>query len=151
MPAVRPVLRTLAAAALILAAAGCADPGPSPSPSSVGPAALAGTSWIVKAVNGRAPVAGAVPTVAFDADAVTGSGGCNHIGGRYRYDRATGAFAVRELGGTAMGCLQPGVTEFETAFLQVLGNAGQAGIGPDGELILDGPAGRVLLVPLIHP
>lgn len=154
MPAVVVIRRFLAIAALVALVAGC-DFGqaasPSPAPSGGTPSALAGTSWIVKSVNDRPPVPGAVPTITFDATNVTGTGGCNHLGGRYHYDAASGTFAVTDVGMTAMGCLTPGVDAYETAFLQTLGGANHAGIGPDAELILDGPAGRVLLVPLEHP
>lgn len=112
---------------------------------------LANTSWIVASVNGRVPIAGAVPTISFTADAVTGSGGCNHIGGRYQVDSATGQFATRDVASTAMGCLQPGVSDFESLFLQALGGSSQAAIDADAQLILSGPASRIVLVALIHP
>ena len=152
MPALVVVARLVAFVAILVAVAGCGvGQAPSPTPPGSTPSTLAGTSWTVKSVNGRPPVPGAVPTITFDAANVTGTGGCNHLGGRYENDAASGAFAVAELGMTAMGCLQPGVDAYESAFLQTLGGATHAGIGPDGELILDGPAGRVLLVPLEHP
>ena len=149
------LVRRLVAVIAILVLVGACDVGaaatPAPSPAGDVPSALARTAWIVKSVNGRAPVPGAVPTIMFDDTRVTGTGGCNQLAGRYAYAAATGSFATAEVGMTAMGCLQAGVTEFETAFVQTLGAANHAGVGPDGELILDGPAGRVLLVHLEHP
>jgi heat shock protein HslJ len=136
---------------LVIALAGCgSDARPSGSPPSSA-LTLAGTSWIVRTVSGRAPVPGAVPTIQFTATTVAGSGGCNHIGGNYQLDAATGRLAVRDLGSTAMGCLQAGVGDFETAFLQALGSAARAELDGNGQLILDGPAGRVVLVSLAHP
>jgi heat shock protein HslJ len=108
--------------------------------------ALAGTSWVVASVDGNAPMAGAVPLVAFDVDRVTGSGGCNRFGGRYQVDAVTGRFAVAELGGTLIGCVKAGVGDFETAFLTALGATSQAAIDPVGELILSGPTHRIVLV-----
>jgi heat shock protein HslJ len=147
----RATLVLLLFGALAAALVGC-DAGVSPSgaPPDAG-TTLAGTSWIVKTVAGRAPVPGAVPTIQFGASTVTGSGGCNHIGGTYQHDAATGQLVVRDLGGTAMGCLQAGVGDFEAAFLQALGAATQARVDGSPQLTLDGPAGRVVLVPLIHP
>jgi heat shock protein HslJ len=137
--------------ALALALAGCGEAGSSGSPPNGAGTTLAGTSWIVLSVAGRPPIAGAVPTISFTADTVGGSGGCNHIGGRYQHDAATGRLAVRDLGGTAMGCLQAGVVDFESAFLQALGSATQARLDANGQLIVDGPAGRIVLVTLEHP
>jgi len=147
------VLRRLVAfAAIALVVMGC-DAGSAPSPSLPAGAApaLAGTSWIVKSVDGRAPVPGSVPIATFDAGRVSGTGGCNQYGGPYRLDPATGQLAIRELVSTDMGCLKAGVSAFETVFLRALGGANHATTGPDGELILDGTAGRLLLVPLEHP
>jgi heat shock protein HslJ len=53
---------------------------------------------------------------------------------------------VLELGGTAMGCVQAGVMDFETAFMTALGRANQASIDPAGQLVLTGPATQIVLV-----
>jgi heat shock protein HslJ len=155
--------RFLALLSIALAFAACGgDTGPSGSPprasghsvggSSAGTGStLAGTSWIVVSVNGRSPVPGAVPTFRFDADRVSGSGGCNQFGGSYRADPSTGQFAARELVSTDMGCVQAGVSAFESTFLQALGGTSQAVLDPAGQLILSGPAGGIVLVALEHP
>jgi heat shock protein HslJ len=137
--------RLVLLAAMAVAVVAC-DVGVSPDTEGGGVTSLTGTSWSVAAVNGRPPVPGAVPTLAFDAGAVTGSGGCNHIGGRYQLEASTGRFAVLELGGTAMGCVQGGVMDFETAFLTALSRATQAAIDPAGQLVLTGPGIQVVLV-----
>ena len=107
---------------------------------------LTGTSWVVATVNGRPPFRDAVPTLEFDTGNVKGFGGCNQIGGRYQLDVATGRFAVLELGGTAMGCVQAGVLDFETAFMTALGRTNQAAIDPAGQLVLTGPGTQIVLV-----
>lgn len=138
--------------AIVAAIGGCSDAvGPSASPPPGAVSTLAGTSWIVVSVNGRSPIAGAVPTLAFDAGTIKGFFGCNQGGGRYRLDGATGRFEVQDLAETAMGCLQPGVTAFEAVLVQVLGGATQATLDPTGQLILSGPGGRIVLVTLEHP
>ena len=139
--------------AIVIAIGGCSDAvGPSASPPPGAISTLAGTSWIVVSVNGHSPLAGAAsPTLAFDAGTIKGFFGCNQGGGRYRLDYATGQFEVRDLAETAMGCRQPGVTEFESVLVQVLGGATQATLDPTGQLILSGPGGRIVLVTLEHP
>jgi heat shock protein HslJ len=141
---------------VIVATVGACSGDATPSGSGTGPSGgavppLAGTSWIVVSVDGRTPVAGAVPVVTFDADRVGGTGGCNQFGGPYRLDPATGQLEVRELVSTEMGCLQAGVSAFEGVFLKALGGVRQASIDPTGQLVLDGPAGRIVLVHLEHP
>ena len=138
--------------AIVAAIGGCSDEvGASGSPPSGAISTLSGTSWIVVSVNGRSPIAGAVPTLAFDAEQIKGFFGCNQGGGRYRVDGATGRFAVQDLAETAMGCLQPGVMAFESVLVQLLGGATQAALDPTGQLILSGPGGRIILVTLEHP
>jgi heat shock protein HslJ len=151
MPA-RLLSRLVVLVAIVLAVVACGggDP-PSGSPPAGGSISLADTSWVVLVVNDRPPVAGAVPTITFTADTITGSGGCNHLGGRYQLDPASGQIAVSELGATAMGCLQAGVGDYETLFLQALGSTNQAGIDRDGQLNLRGPGGLILLATLEHP
>ena len=63
---------------------------------------------------------GRAPTLSFSADAITGSGGCNHLGGSYRLDDATGRIAVGDLGTTLIGC-QPAIADYETLFVRALG------------------------------
>ena len=137
--------RLVLLAAIAFAAVAC-DFGAPPDIEGGGVPTLTGTSWSVATVNGRPPVPGAVPTLSFDAGAVTGSGGCNHVGGRYQLDVSTGRFTVLELGGTAMGCVQAGVLDFETAFMTALGRANQAAIDPAGQLVLTGPGTQIVLV-----
>jgi heat shock protein HslJ len=133
--------------ALVFALAACGgEAGPSgPPPSAGGTVSLADTAWTVISVAGRPPVPGAVPSVTFSADAITGSGGCNSFGGRYQFEPSSGRIAIRDLGMTAMGCVQAGVGEFETAFVQALGAATEAGLDPAGQLVLSGPSGRIIL------
>ena len=137
--------RLVLIAALALAAVACDFSAPSDFEGG-GIPSLTGTSWVVATVNGRPPLPDAVPTLAFDTGNVKGFGGCNQIGGRYQLDVATGRFAVLELGGTAMGCVQAGVLDFETAFMTTLGRANQAAIDPAGQLVLTGPGTQIVLV-----
>ncbi len=143
-------LTLLLVVAVSVAACG-SDPEPVGSPPAGAPIELVNTAWIVRSVAGRAPIAGAVPTISFSADAIAGSGGCNHLGGRYRYEPSSRRIAFAELGMTAMGCVQPGVGDFETVFVQALGSATQAGLDANGQLIVTGGAGEIVFVHLEHP
>jgi heat shock protein HslJ len=146
------VARLVLLVAFAIAIGGCTDAaGPSPSSPPGAISTLSGTSWIVVSVNGHSPIPGAVPTLAFDAGQIKGFFGCNQGGGRYRLDVVTGQFAVQDLAETAMGCLQPGVTAFESVLVQALDGASQATLDPTGQLILNGPGGRIILVTLEHP
>jgi heat shock protein HslJ len=128
-----------------LALAGCGDDQPA-SPIEGHPATLAGTSWIVIAIGGRPPAPAGAPTIAFDATQAQGSGGCNHFGGRYTYDPATGGLRFADMGMTAMACAEAARNATETAFIQLLGQPSLvAQLGPDGHLILAGAAGRIEL------
>ena len=97
------------------------------------------------------PIAGAVPTITFSADTVTGPGGCNHIGGRYQVDSATGQFATRELGSDGDGLSPAG-----RVGVRVPVPPGRWRVEPGsdrrgGPADLSGPGSRIVLVVLIHP
>ena len=109
------------------------------------PTTLVGTVWQVVTVNGRPAIVGSEPTAAFAAAEVKGSAGCNSYGGRYAYDPSTGAIQFLELGATAMACLEGARNEFETTFLQAIGQATSASIDPTGRLVLTGAGGEIVL------
>jgi heat shock protein HslJ len=138
--------RLLAALLVVMiAVAACGEPGPS-DPNGPGvPATIAGTSWRVVTVGGRAPVAGSVPTITFEVARVTGSGGCNSFGGSYRHDAGSGRISFENLGMTAMGCAERQVTEFETVFSQALVQVELVSVDARGLLTLSGPGGAIVL------
>jgi heat shock protein HslJ len=123
-------------AALVLVGCGEAD-------SSTPALTLAGTAWRAVSVAGRSPVAGREPTIAFEADRVSGSGGCNQFGGAYSY--VDGVLAFGEMPMTLMGCSEP-IGSIEAAFMATLGALQTASTDEGGRLVLDGPGGQVLLV-----
>src|SRR5688500_9062683 len=96
-------IRLLAAIAALAAA--CAPVAPMPGAPS---AELAGTSWKVVQVNGRATPAVGDYSMRFEADRVGARFGCNHMGGRYRV--AAGVLTVSDLAQTLMGCPEPAST-----------------------------------------
>jgi heat shock protein HslJ len=132
-----------------LAACDAAEPGPSGGGSR--PTTLAGSSWSVLTVAGRAPGPGAAPpTITFTGTTAKGSGGCNQFGGSYQYDAATGHIAFAELGMTAMACVEKGRMDLEAAYVQALGRATQVDLDADRHLVLSGPGGVIVLAAMIE-
>ncbi len=81
---------------------------------------LEGTRWTLQALNGQELQPGTIITMKFDANRLSGRGGCNNYGGEYSLQRDDG-FTVGEGGWTAIECLEPsGVMEQETEYLDSL-------------------------------
>jgi heat shock protein HslJ len=137
----------LAIVSIAVLALGCASsPEPSAPVEPVHPATLAGTSWTVVSVNGRAPVAGFEPSVTFGPANVSGSDGCNQFGGTYRYEGASGRLVVeRAVAITEMACARRDLAS-QGAFLQALVAATDASLEAPGRLVLNGARGPLMLV-----
>lgn len=139
---------TLLAALALAACAAAAAPQTPPTPDAgqapayPPPPGLPGTSWTLTDLNGAAPLADAVPTLALDAAGqAAGSAGCNRYFGTFAEDGAAVTFGP--LGSTKMACA-PAVMQQETAFLQLLGNV--AGFAVAGDtLTLTTDAGATLV------
>jgi putative lipoprotein len=114
------------------------------SPTADSPPTLAGTAWRAISVSGAAPVAGREPTLAFLADQLNGSTGCNQYFGGYTY--AEGAITVSQVGMTMMACDDP-VGTVEAAFTKALSGTMSAAIDDRGQLLLSGPGGEILFAP----
>lgn len=152
-PRLRTFLVVLLVALAVGTIAGCeAEAPPSDGPIDGHPGALAGTSWAVSAIGGVATARDAQPLIGFDATTAKGSGGCNSFGGRYDYDPATGELRFRDVGMTAMACVERGRNEVETAFIQALGQPVLvATFDPDGHLVLASPTGGRLDLVAVGP
>ncbi len=94
-----------------------------PAPTLVPGATLAGTSWTLVEMAGKAPVASPKPiTMQFnDEGRVAGSAGCNQYFATYTEDARK--LLVGPAMTTRMACLRPGVMEQESAFLKALSSA----------------------------
>jgi heat shock protein HslJ len=136
--------RSVVLAALVLIGSlfvGCSDSeNATPEPTF---ATLTGTTWRALSVAARSTVAGAEPTIAFEVDRVSGSGGCNRYGGPYTY--VDGVLTFGEMSMTAIGCPEP-IMAIENAFIRTLSAVKGSAIDSDGRLILNGPGGQVILV-----
>jgi heat shock protein HslJ len=121
-------------------ATGGAPPSASPSPSQI---SLDGTTWRAVRIDGTAPVAGAAPTIRFRGNKAEGSDGCNGFGGTLEVDG--GGFKVKDVAGTLIGCEEP-VMAVAGKFLGILADVDRVA-EVDGRLVLDGPAGELVLEP----
>ena len=122
---------------------GCGG-GAAASPSPPAEPTLAGTAWRAVSVAGRATVVGSEPKLAFAADQVTGTGGCNQFGGDYTY--VDGKLKFGDMPMTLMGCEEP-IGSIEGDFLKILTTVTAVSIDDGGQLMIDSPSGQALLVP----
>jgi heat shock protein HslJ len=84
---------------------------------------LDGTSWLLGAIEGRAPLPDIKITAVFDGGKVHGSSGCNTFGGSYRIDG--NKIKIGELQSTLMACLAPPeAMDQEQKFLELLSASG---------------------------
>jgi len=88
-----------------------------PTPSAP-PLPLEGTSWVLTALNGQAPLPDTTITAVFSEGQISGSSGCNSYFGSYTLDGDS--LRVGTVGSTMMACLAEGVMEQETAYLEIL-------------------------------
>lgn len=105
---------------------------------------LAGTEWILGAMNGISMVDGTSLTIQFGSDGkISGSSGCNTFGGDYSISGDTLNF--QKLFMTEMACLKVGVMQQEQAYQSSLGQVYKYAL-KDNQLILMDVKGSTLLV-----
>lgn len=137
---IRAFLTLLVLAALVAAC----GPGAEMSATPGAPSTLAGTAWRAVSVSGAAPVAGREPTLAFSADKISGSTGCNQFFGGYTY--ADGTIKMENVGMTLMAC-DDAVGTVEAAYTKALNGATTVTIDDGGQLLLSGTGGELLFAP----
>jgi len=115
----------LGAAMLAVACAPAPSPAGEPSQPSqgtvtaAGAGPLAGTSWTLMELNGRAVTSTRVPTLLFDqADRISGFAGCNSYFATYHVQGAQ--LHVAEIGSTRMACTDERSTATEQQYLEAL-------------------------------
>jgi len=78
---------------------------------------LTDTAWNVIVIDGRQVIEGTTVTLAFSADVVSGSSGCNQFGGPYEAG-PDGTLVIGDVLQTLIGCTEPaGIGEQERALL----------------------------------
>lgn len=105
------------------------------------PPALAGTAWIVTAIDGDNPLPDRPVTIAFDDDnRISGQSSCNRYMGpcTIEGDKIT----VGPVAGTRMFCGEALMAQ-EQRFLDLLQTAQRWEISPDGLLVLHGAKGKI--------
>ncbi len=110
--------------------------------------ALAGTSWVVVAMNDAdgavAIVSGSEPSIDFGTDgaSISGSTGCNAFSGGVTI--GGGTLAIGPTAVTERGCIPQEIMEVEAAFLRILQGISSFAIA-DERLELTGAAGSITL------
>jgi heat shock protein HslJ len=137
--------RLLLAVPILVLAIGCGAAAPSGGPTPASPVSLVGTTWKAIAVGSAATVAGREPSLRFEETRVSGGGGCNQLGGNYAYTE--GRLMFDQLSITLVGC-EGRIGQIEGSFFQVLGSGVTATVDQGGRLLLEGPAGTAILVPV---
>jgi heat shock protein HslJ len=135
LPAIPVPIVFAVAMALVLAACDATESSPGGTPQPAPSADLSGTSWVLRAIGDRETVAGASPTLAFEAGEATGTTGCNSFGGQYTIDGASLVFSP--LATTKRAC-EPALMDQETAVLDGLAGVTAWEVGGDGSLRLSG-------------
>jgi len=88
-----------------------------------GAAELAGSEWVLAALQGQPPLEGTQITLKLDQGKASGFAGCNRYGFEYTTP-AKGTIAIGMMQVTAMGCREPaGVMEQEHAYTEALRSA----------------------------
>lgn len=106
------------------------------------PATLLIGDWMIATIDGRPPVSGSMPNIAFDVDGkFAGGGSCNRFFGGYTLSGE--GLAISEMGSSMMACDEPLMAQ-ERAIFDILGGVVRFEIGTDGALILHDGAGRTI-------
>ena len=100
--------------------------------------------WMIAEINGKAPVTGSTPTLAFDAEGkLSGGGSCNRFFGGYTLSGE--GLTVGDIGASMMACEEP-LMDQEMLILDILEGVGRFEIGADGALILhENGEGRTII------
>ena len=82
---------------------------------------LNGTAWTLAAINGAPALANTTVTAEFTEGKIGGSSGCNSYGGAYTV--SGNKISTDSINMTLMACVDPGIMEQESAYLEILHNA----------------------------
>lgn len=99
---------------------------------------LDGTSWQLQSMGIEMPLAGNPVTLIFDegGNSAGGNASCNQYSGSFR--AKGGKVTFGEIASTMMYCMDEGVMEQETRYLQLLASAHTAHVEGDGLLLETG-------------
>jgi heat shock protein HslJ len=99
--------------------------------------------WTIQSVAGRRPVAGTRPEVRFQGTRISGSTGCNNLGGTFRFDR--GHLTTGALISTRRACERAANAQEQTV-LKLLGQRLSVSRNRAGKLVMTGRAAQSLVL-----
>ncbi len=104
---------------------------------------LTGAEWVVEDINGAGVVDNSRATLNFSSSgAISGRGSCNSYTGRFQLT-GTGIVIHENIAATMMACA-PALMEQERRFFDALSATKSFEIAPDGALVLNGLAGKLI-------
>ncbi|HEY5903337.1 MAG TPA: META domain-containing protein [Anaerolineales bacterium] len=103
---------------------------------------LSGTSWNLASVDGAAALPDVKVTAVFKDGQVSGTGGCNSYGGKYRVSGEK--LEISEVVSTLMACSGEGIMDQESSFLGGLDKAKSFTLS-DGKLEIGTSDGKTLV------
>jgi heat shock protein HslJ len=98
--------------------------------------------WVAKTIAGQAVIKPGRVTLAFAEGRVSGRGGCNHYSGAVEYGR--GAIKIGPLISTKMACMEAGLMQQESTYLNTLQAAERYAVGADGRLTITTKLGAIV-------
>ena len=105
---------------------------------------LPGTALTVRSIGGQPVPPGITVTLRFEDGRIGGKAGCNSYGAPVR--AGLGSLMVGPVMSTKMAC-GPEEMAVETRFLEILAGIDRFQSDPAGDLVLEGPAGRIVAGP----
>jgi len=98
--------------------------------------------WVAQTIDGKPVVNPGKVTLAFVEGRVSGRAGCNLYSGPVEFGKGT--IKVGTLISTKMACMEPGVMQQESAYLNALRSAQRYSIGGDEKLTIDTQSGALV-------
>ena len=142
--AVKSIPSFVAVFVVLLILAACAAEPPASLARISHPTTLAGTTWRLLSIQGRAVPAIPELTLAFQGDRLSGNGGCNSFGGQFTYEPATGGLALTGLLSTMRACVEAARNDVESAYLRALRGVSVATMDAAGHLVLTGSGAELV-------
>lgn len=97
--------------------------------------------WVADSIGGKPVVNPGKVTLTFAEGRVSGRAGCNRYSGPVEF--SNGSIKVGALISTKMACMEPGVMEQETAYLNALRSARRYSVGGEEKLTIETASGSL--------
>lgn len=103
---------------------------------------LSQTDWVAETIAGKAVIKPGSVTLSFGEGRVSGRGSCNRYSGPVEYGK--GSIKIGMLISTKMACVEAGLMQQESAYLNALRAAQTYKVGADGRLTIATNAGAIV-------